>query len=356
MCGGVGHTLYAALRDRLFTAPGSWNLRQCVNSACQMTWLDPMPVEEDLHLLYPADYYTHQRSGHAGDVDQRTDQLRIDLPNARVVRPAFKRLVKDGAISALYGSHQHGCSGAREQVARALGKCLALVPTLQRSIGEKVLWVSKMPGDQTLLDVGCGNGRFLNEMRRGGWNVVGVEPDETAVRAARSAHGLEVYHGVLEQVELPANTFDVITMGHVIEHLFDPIRTLRVARSLLKPGGRLMVLTPNASGWGSRRFREDWVGWDPPRHLFIFTPHSLAAAVQSAGFDDICVRTSGRQAPWVWQVSRTIQRQGSCPGGEPPSKKIYRWSGRVARFGENTLQRFAAVGEELQLTAARAAS
>lgn len=231
---------------------------------------------------------------------------------------------------------------------------MGLLPALQKSAGEKLLWIRSERAGARLLDVGCGHGEYLDNMRSAGWEVTGVEPDEESVRAGRSRHGLEIHHGVLEDVGLPDNTFDVITMQHVIEHLPNPGRTLRCVHRLLRPGGRLVIATPNVHSLARRLFSSHWVSWDPPRHLFVFSRQALRHVVTDAGF---CVRqvwTPTRTARWVWQVSRRIRRDGNCTdAARPQSNRISRWGGRLLRVVENMLAPICGVGEELVMVAAK---
>jgi SAM-dependent methyltransferase len=120
-------------------------------------------------------------------------------------------------------------------------------------------------------------------MRDLGWDVCGVEPDPQAAAEAAAA-GLDVRVVVLDTVSLPEAHFDAITLHHVIEHLHDPVGTLRLCRKLLKPGGVISIATPNFNAEGHRLFGKDWFPLEPPRHLLLFTPPSLRQALERAGF------------------------------------------------------------------------
>ena len=84
--------------------------------------------------------------------------------------------------------------------------------------------------------------------------------------------------------DFPDRCFDVVTMWHVIEHLADPLNTLSTVQRVLKPGGLLMLRTPNAASWEARLFRGCWYGVDAPRHLHLFSPDTLARCLAQAGF------------------------------------------------------------------------
>lgn len=138
----------------------------------------------------------------------------------------------------------------------------------------------------TLLDIGCADGSFLAAMAQLGWDVYGVEPDETAVRRANSRLPMvppRVLHGVLEDADYPGDYFDLITLWHVIEHLPSPLVTLREVRRLLRPRGRVIVLTPRWGSLESLLFGRYWSGLDLPRHLWFFTDRSLQTIIERAG-------------------------------------------------------------------------
>lgn len=166
------------------------------------------------------------------------------------------------------------------------------------SIGEKLgytFYHSAGPKDK-LLDVGCGSGFFLNEMRDLGWEVMGVEPDNRAVEIARGFYGLPVMAGNLHDCKFPDNEFDLITLSHVIEHVLDPIALLEECKRVVKPGGRVLITCPNTISLGHSIFRESWYHLDPPRHLFLFSRNTLAEIACIAGLDVMEIRTTIRGA------------------------------------------------------------
>ena len=184
-------------------------------------------------------------------------------------------------------------------------------------IGSSVMWLDASRRGR-LLDVGCGSGQFLANMRDLGWEVMGVEPDPEAARVAREKLGLEVCQGTLAESEFPQDSFDVVTMSHVIEHVPDPLGLLKECKGILKPGGRLVLVTPNIESLGARVFGEFWRGWEPPRHLFLFSPRTLSRCVESAGLQNRVLTTPANGARFMWTESRLLRRDGVLPGGRPP--------------------------------------
>jgi SAM-dependent methyltransferase len=136
-----------------------------------------------------------------------------------------------------------------------------------------------------VLDVGCGNGGFLVQMKQMGFVVEGTEwSAQSAARVANEA-GITIHVGDLLSLNLPEQSFDLITLWHVFEHLRDPHSTLQAIHRLLKPGGRLIMSMPNAESWQARRFGPHWFHHDPPRHLFAFGVQSLKNLLERDGFE-----------------------------------------------------------------------
>lgn len=121
------------------------------------------------------------------------------------------------------------------------------------------------------------------QMRFLGWEVFGVEPDPRSAEHARAA-GLDVRPGPLRMCGLSEASFDAVYLSHVIEHMHEPIEALRFCRGLLRPGGKIAILTPNYDAAGRIRFGALWRGLEPPRHLVLFTEQSLWQALKKSGF------------------------------------------------------------------------
>jgi SAM-dependent methyltransferase len=161
--------------------------------------------------------------------------------------------------------------------------------------------LQRQPG--AALELGCGDGFMLDALRRRGWRVVGVERSEEACAYARSELGLEVHAGGLDALD-GEHRFDLIILFQVLEHLPDPVATLRQCARLLKPGGTLVVGVPNRESWQARFAGADWLHLDVPRHLFHFSPASLTYAMRQAGLEVASVRfASLEHDPYGWLQS-----------------------------------------------------
>lgn len=153
---------------------------------------------------------------------------------------------------------------------------------------EKALAHSEATG--IVLDVGCGGGLFLRLLKERGYRVVGLEFSLAAAGIAWEYNGVPALCGSLSKAPLPAGSCAVITMFHVLEHLYEPADYLRAARSLLHDDGRLIVQVPNAASWQFLLFGEHWRGLEVPRHLYNFRAGDLEVLLDRCGFEVVRVK------------------------------------------------------------------
>jgi 2-polyprenyl-3-methyl-5-hydroxy-6-metoxy-1,4-benzoquinol methylase len=133
--------------------------------------------------------------------------------------------------------------------------------------------IGKFKENGKILDIGCGQGGFLNTMKKNGWETYGVELSKEACEFARQNYGLEnIKNEDLLSIDFPDNYFDVVTLWHVLEHLREPLYTLKKIYKILKKDGILIIESPNFQSIQSRVFKEKWFNLDLPRHLFQFSP------------------------------------------------------------------------------------
>jgi 2-polyprenyl-3-methyl-5-hydroxy-6-metoxy-1,4-benzoquinol methylase len=129
------------------------------------------------------------------------------------------------------------------------------------------------PGKGRLLDYGCGTGYFLSACQKNGWEVAGFEPNDTARNHAATLLGQTIESKDLEGLE--PESFDFITLWHVLEHVHQLNETTRKLLSLLKPTGYLLVAVPNADSLDAKQYKENWAAYDVPRHLYHFTQATM---------------------------------------------------------------------------------
>ena len=225
--------------DRLEKLPGNFTMVQCSN--CGLFRQNPRLAWTSLKDYYPEDYSSHPR-------------LVRDIPN-------FWR-----RWDRRYGPW----------------KRLRAIERFQKG--------------GRLLEVGCGTGHFLEEaLRSQYWDVSGIEPTTRAAQYAQENLSANIYIGRFSEISLPSASFDVIAMWNVLEHLDHPIADLRYAYQLLKDNGWLVMAIPNFESLEANVFGKFWVGWDLPRHLYIFPQELLDNILASIGFEVVerrCISTS----------------------------------------------------------------
>ena len=137
-----------------------------------------------------------------------------------------------------------------------------------------------------LLDIGCGVGDFLAEIKKNKWDIMGIEPSDEAKAIAKTRIGFTPLDPS-ETTTLQDHSFDVITMWHVLEHVEDLKKQLEELHRLLKPEGRLIIAIPNYCAYDCEYYKDKWAAWDVPRHLNHFSPECLESIIKAQGFNTI---------------------------------------------------------------------
>lgn len=149
----------------------------------------------------------------------------------------------------------------------------------------KLSMVTRITGIKrgTLLDIGSGTGYFAATMKAAGWNTVSIEINEKAREFAWSQFGLETLSP--DKIHsLAPESFDCITLWHVLEHFHDLNGYLSEISRLLKPEGRCIIALPNSISYDAGYYRQSWAAWDVPRHLWHFTPATFKILAEKSGF------------------------------------------------------------------------
>jgi 2-polyprenyl-3-methyl-5-hydroxy-6-metoxy-1,4-benzoquinol methylase len=229
LCGADDGELEATGWDfEYHTVPDEFRFLRC--RRCGHRYLNPRPRGADLGLIYPSSYYAFHSGGN---------------PLVAGLRRRW-----EGAKVGLY----------------------------RRLVGE---------GPRRILDVGCGDGRFLDLLREfgsPGWQLVGVDFDPAVVAQCR-ARGFEAHASRMEDFREGEGSYDAVVMLQLIEHVEDPVEICRRVFALLRPGGYFIVETPNIAGLDYRGFRGRWWGhYHFPRHWNLFTTESLHRMLEEQGF------------------------------------------------------------------------
>lgn len=245
LCGAAARYEFSG-RDLMFGHHRRHDYHRC--DACGAVFQQPMPDPETITSFYPAEYGVY-------DEQERTRRL-----------GAWRR-----ALLRRLRGYRHLAVPLPLRLLAAL-----LAPWIRPPATPPFV-----PGGR-LLDVGCGNGRYLSTMRSLGWQVQGVEFSAEGVRVCRRA-GLPVHLGDLASAAFPDASFDVVTVRHVIEHIPEPHAFLAELARVLKPGGRLHVETPNSEALGRAWFGPAWYHNDVPRHLILYSPRNLTRLAECHG-------------------------------------------------------------------------
>jgi 2-polyprenyl-3-methyl-5-hydroxy-6-metoxy-1,4-benzoquinol methylase len=289
ICAGVGVELYNAQTDQLFGASGQWNIRRCTSASCQLLWIDPPPDKDELAASYLR-YYTHQ----------------VSETNA-------------GWLSHGRAMHLSEHLGYKDAPGTVRDDLIALIrralPGWRLKVESEVRHLAAVDKGR-LLDIGCGSGLWLERMNKLGWCGEGIEWDEQASGVARS-RGVVVHVGTLESQRFADNSFDAVTLNHVVEHLVDPVSTLAECFRVLKRQGRLVLYTPNASSLSHLVYGASWRGLEPPRHLQVFTMNAMRSALRGAGFERISVLPWA--APSIVRESHLLWRRRASQIRERPT-------------------------------------
>ena len=215
--------------DFLFESTSkTFTLYSC--EACRCLFLHPMPDRGEIERFYPADYWWNAR--------------------------------RSGGLKKL------------ESVYRKL------------ALRDHIAFISKAAGNRSVdvLDVGCGSGTLLGLLKHRGFRVTGLDFSAEAAAIAKAENGVDVAVGSLEEAHFPAESFDVVTLFHVMEHVTNPRLVLAEVSRVLKPNGVAILQVPNIESWQFKIFGARWYGLDIPRHVIDYSRNSMLKLLADSGF------------------------------------------------------------------------
>lgn len=230
LCGCAEEIEVIKAIDRLNKTGGEYRLVKCVN--CGLMRTNPRPKPEFMSDFYSDDYGPHEDNGLSTQKDG-----------------FLKRHLK-GFLKKIYKTNS------------------TVLPDL-------------VPGD--MLEIGCASGSFLKKMSELGWYVEGIEFAEKPALRAQAA-GFNVYSGSIESAPDTGKKFDLIVAWMVLEHLHEPLESLKKLRGWIKDSGMLAMSVPNAQSVDFRLFKDYWYALQLPTHLFHFTPETLTKILQASGW------------------------------------------------------------------------
>jgi len=190
-----------------------------------------------------------------------------DVPDAASIASYYK--------SEDYISHSNTATGL-------INRLYHFVRT--RAIVQKRKLIENSTGINTgkLLDIGSGTGAFLSEMKKHGWETIGLEPDADARNVAQKIYNIHLADSD-QLYQLPANHFDVITLWHVLEHVHELSKYIQQIKTILRPNGKLFIAVPNYRASDASVYQEHWAAYDVPRHLYHFSPRSMELLMEKHG-------------------------------------------------------------------------
>lgn len=236
LCEHAGRPCFTS-SDLMFGGEKTYDYYECVN--CGAIFQNPMPSAEEILHFYPNHYAVYKK----------------ETP----VKPLSNF---EKAVLKTHYSYHHLSAPLRYKVlARIVGKFF---------FHDAVAYVP----NGRVLDIGCGNGEFLLKLKRLGWSCQGVEFNQKAVAVCRAAQ-LDVFKGELTEAAFASDSFDLITAHHFIEHVAHPNKVMAEIVRLLKPGGKVLLRTPNSQSLGRAWFGRYWFANDVPRHLILFSVKNM---------------------------------------------------------------------------------
>lgn len=237
LCGSQKNEIFLDALDRNYQTGKFKYIRCCL---CKLVWLSPRPTAGVLGKYYPNVY-------------------RAYLVSEKI--SSFKKQIRQ----IIYGSS-----------------------LLSRIFIKDQLFFWKKKGK--ILDVGTGNGKYLEILRGWGYDSYGLELSPAVVRVAKKNGIKNIEQGVLLTSKYPNNSFDVIRFSHVMEHVRSPKKELIKTNKLLKKGGKVVIIIPNLRSVFFTIFRSFWYPLDPPRHFYHFTPKIIKKYLKLSGFKDIEIK------------------------------------------------------------------
>src|SRR6185312_13426 len=184
----------------------------------------------------------------------------------------------------------------------------------KRTLVQKKKLIEKATGKQTgnILDVGAGTGAFLNSMKHASWNCTGIEPDKVAREKAFDLYAIRLQEA--EQIDsLPSETFDAITLWHVLEHVHELHKYVEQLKNLLLPDGKLFIAVPNYTSGDEKIYDKYWAAYDVPRHLYHFSPKSMEMLLNTHGLRVEKIKPMWYDSVYVSMLSEKYKTGDSHP-------------------------------------------
>ena len=246
-------------------------------------------------LLDIQDYTVSQEIFEVWHCSKCTFRFTQNIPTADNIGPYYQ--------SANYISHSDTQDGF-------IHRCYHMVRNYTLQLKRKLIQetTGKQIGD--LLDVGAGTVAFSKVMKNAGWAVTGLEPDETARKNALEINELQLLSPD-NLYKISPESFDAITMWHVLEHVHDLQGYLEKYHSILRKNGRLIIAVPNYTSYDASVYQQYWAAYDVPRHLYHFSPESMSMLADKKGFKINSIRPMWFDSFYVSMLSEQYKTGGN---------------------------------------------
>lgn len=165
------------------------------------------------------------------------------------------------------------------------------------TIRSKFRLISRLANGKKLLDIGAGNGVFLGFVKNKGWDVSGVELDDTSRAHIEKNLGQSIATTVNENNE--KEEYDVITMWHVLEHVYQLKKDIKTIKQKLKKDGSLIIAVPNCASYDEKRYQEFWSAYDLPIHLYHFRPKNIRDLFAQFDMEVVDMKPMKFDAYWI---------------------------------------------------------
>ncbi len=262
--------------------------------------------------------------------------VRCEICSHRYTTPRFTLEHKAKAFEGAYPFYNRARRARTDKVNEDLD--LARAPFIPRADG--LSGVMPLPG--RLLDIGCGDGLFMDVMQSRGWSVQGLDVSEDVVWHAKEVLGLKCGVADVESEALPQGPFDAVTLWGVLQLIYAPRDLLDRVYQALEPGGVVGIGVSNISSAGAQMFRGQWRGLGLPRHISHFTPETLGRLLEWAGFEVL----ERRFASPKWVIAGSIDDTPHLPG---PARKI----AKAALYAASKAYGGTSYGDTLEIYARR---
>ena len=257
LCRGTEFSPFLKGRDRLHGSGSEFQLVRCLG--CGLVFLNPRPDREEITRFYHPGYGPYAESGG---------------PSHKHRLSPLRRRIYSAFYNYPHGNHRNGI----------LLKLLLL--PVKWAVARNMI---AFQGEGKILDIGAGSGSFLASMKALGWDPYGVDISPEAIERARGL-GAKMFLGEVQNASFPERFFDVITLRAVLEHVHQPVETLRAVHRILKDQGMVYIVVPNIASLNFRLFGRFWYALEAPRHLYAYSPSVMRRLARKTGFEVLSMR------------------------------------------------------------------